>query len=182
MTSPSPTPTSRRRLSGHGLSVDLAAPWEGRIYLRPTSTAAYTSPQARASAGVPGGALGWAGETQSPVLHLANFALPGGRGDFGTGAVERMTASHAFIALLEFGQAEAGSALFASEGLPEPTPEEFDPNGLQKRLAGQAGYQRFFTLNGRPMCLYVVVGAASRLRSTIPEVNRTLTSISVEPA
>jgi len=66
--------------------------------------------------------------------------------------------------------------------IPEPAPEDFDPNALQKRLAGQAGYQRFFTVNGRPLCLYVVVGAVARLRETCTEVNRTLKTIAVEPA
>ena len=79
MTSPepvtSPSPAPRGRLQAHGLSVDLASPWEGRIYRRPTSSAVYTSPRARASTGAPGGALGWAGETQSPVLHVGNLSL-----------------------------------------------------------------------------------------------------------
>ena len=46
----------------------------------------------------------------------------------------------------------------AADGQGQP----FDPNGLQRRVPGQAGCQYFFTEQSRPMCLYVVLGSARR--------------------
>jgi hypothetical protein len=74
--------------------------------------------------------------------------------------VEIMTASNVFLALLEYGSAEVGTALFADQGVPMPRASEFSPNALQRRLSGQAGWQRFFTVNSRPFCAYVVIGSA----------------------
>lgn len=176
MTAPERAPA---RLSGLGFTVDLPPRWEGRVYQRPEPTASYASPAAR-QAGA--GSLGWQGERPHPVLHLGNFALPAGRGDYGTGAVERMGPSHVFIALLQFGQQERGSALFAPQGMPTPTPADFDPAALQRIVVGQAGYQRFFTLSGHPVCLYVVIGSRERVSPLCREVVATLSRIEVAPA
>lgn len=151
--------TAGKYLTAHGLRVGLASAWEGRIYRRAVGPAAATAAHPHAA--------GWAGEASHPVLHLANFALPANRGDYGTGAVERMAAGHVFLALLEFGPDCLGTALYAPRGLPRIKPGEFDPNGMQRRVAGQAGYQRFCTVAARPFCLYVVIGShRSALSST----------------
>lgn len=46
-----------------------------------------------------------------PVLHLANFALPEGRGDYGSGAVEVMRGGNVFIALVVVGSLARRSTL-----------------------------------------------------------------------
>lgn len=175
---PAAGPVRPTRLTGYGLSVALPPRWEGRIYRRPAPTDDFASPAARAA----GGRQGWAGERPHTVLHLANFPLPPGRGDYGTGAVETMGAQDVFVALLEFGAAELGTALFAPEGLPKPTAEQYDPAALQRRVAGQAGYQRFCTVTGRPMCVFVVLGSAARTGPLSREVLPILSAIEVAPA
>jgi hypothetical protein len=174
VTAPAPA-----RLAGLGLAVTLPPTWEARIYQRPVPTAAFRAPRAQAGGA---GALGWAGEVPRPVLHLANFALPAGRGDYGTGALDRMGPDGVFVALLEFGPDELGTALYAPQGMPVPAPYDFDPAALQRRIAGQVGYQRFFTHVGRPMCLFVVLGSRDRVGPLCRAAVAALSGIEVTPA
>jgi len=161
--------TAVRRLTGHGLSVGLLPQWEGRLYRRTVGATAGPTPNA----------AGWAGEASHPILHLANFALPAARGDYGTGAVERMGPDHIFVALLEFGADCLGTALYAPRGLPRPTPGQFNPNGMQRRVAGQAGFQHFFTEANRPFCLYAVIGSHRQAVRLTREVNAILDQVEV---
>ncbi len=172
-------------LRGYGLGVDLPQQWEGRIYQRPVADqpiapstqdpAAQVSSDQDSSAQDPADQAG----RNHPVLHLANFALPGNRGDFGTGAVERMGSGHAFIALVEFGADCLGSALYAPQGFPQLHARDFNPNGLQRRIAGQAGFQHFFTAAGRPLCLYVVLGAHRQAAAMVGQLNQLINGIEV---
>jgi hypothetical protein len=150
-------------LSGYGITSELPPGWEGRITRRPDPT----DPGAAA--------LGFqtAAELRThPVAHLANFALPPDRGDFGSGAVELMGADDALVVLFEYGPESLGTALFAPVGLPTRLgPEQFSPRQLQRVIPGQAGYQTFFTAEGRPFCLYVVLGSHARAPVLVPEVN-----------
>jgi len=158
-----------QRLAGHGLAVALPARWEGRLYRRTVGEAS----------GRAVNATGWAGEASHPILHLANFALPAVRGDYGTGAVERMAPEHIFVALLEFGTDCLGTALYAPVGLPRLQAGQFNPNGLQRRVAGQAGFQHFFTEANRPFCLYVVIGSHQQAVPLTRQVNQILDRIEV---
>lgn len=183
---------STARVAGHGLRVTLPSRWEARLYLRDAPTAVPDRQEvvpnqqgvgrrSLVAALTPAhpAAYGWPGESTNPVLHLANFALPPGRGDFGTGAVERMGPAHAFVALLEYDAEEAGRPLFAARGLPRPGVAEFDPNALQRRLPGQLGCQRFFTERDRPFCLYVVLGSRRHANALLGQVHDALTGIEV---
>jgi hypothetical protein len=156
-------------LAGHGMRVALPTRWEGRLYLRDGAPAEAEHFAAR----------GRPEEIAHPVLHLANFALPPGRGDFGTGAVETMGDGHAFVALFEYGPEEAGRPLFAAQGFPRLTVADFAPNQLQRRIAGQLGCQRFFTERGRAFCLYVVLGSQRQARSLLQEVHEVLAQLRV---
>lgn len=173
--------TRLTRLAAHGLAVAPPAPWEARIYLRDDPQPVSGEPPTRRSliGGHPA-AYGHPGESMNPVLHLANFPLPPGRGDFGTGAVERMGRQHAFVSLLEYDRVEAGRPLFAARGLPRPTVTDFAPNQLQRRLAGQLGCQRFCTVDGRAFCLYVVLGSAAHAPALISDVHRILDTVEVD--
>lgn len=155
-------------LTGHGLRVLLPPRWEARLYLREwredgPHPAAYGHPE----------------ESRNPVLHVANFPLPPGRGDFGTGAVEVMGAEHAFLALLEYDRAEAGRPLFAARGLPRLAARDFASNALQRRLPGQLGCQRFFTVRGRAFCLYAVLGSRQHASRLVREIDGVLAGITV---
>lgn len=162
-------------VAAHGLRVRLPARWEARLYLRDRPGDTSGEP----IFGVHPAAHGWAGESPNPVLHLANFALPPGRGDFGTGAVEIMRADHAFVSLLEYDAEEAGRPLFSDQGVPRPTLRDFAPNQLQRRLPGQLGSQTFFTHNGRPFCLYVVLGSREHAVALVADVHAVLDNLEV---
>jgi hypothetical protein len=125
-------------VAAHGLSLDAPSGWDVRIYKRVPDEAP---------------------ETTHPVMHAGNFALPEDRGDYGSGAVEIMGPGHVFVALLEFHPESAATTVFATRGLALPlAPREFDPQRMQRTIAGQSGLQRFFQVDGRAFCLYVVIG------------------------
>ena len=114
------------------------------------------------------------------LVHLANFALPVERGDYGSGAVEIMGSAGIFMALMEFDAAAASTALF--EGAVMPTSlavADFSADSLQRRLPNQLGTQRFFVASGRPFVLYVVLGSTLSASVLVSEVNRVMGGISI---
>lgn len=151
----------RSTVAAHGLEVTVPPRWEARLFLRD--------------------GFGEPDESMSPVLHLGNFALPAGRGDYGSGAVDKMRARHVFVALLEFGATEVGSELFSARGFPRPHVADFAPNALQRALPGQLGSQWFFTEQGRAFCLYVVLGSRQHAEGLVAEVQLVLDNITVSP-
>jgi hypothetical protein len=170
---------SAARLAGYGLSVEQPDRWEGRIYQRAVAAGPPTAAGPGRSVAAAAGPTGWSAERPHPVLHLANFALPSSRGDYGTGAVEQMGPEHAFIALVQFGTDCLGTALYAPAGFPTLNPRDFNPNGLQRRIAGQAGFQHFFTAQGKPLCLYIVLGAHRRAAELCGQLNQVIGRIEV---
>jgi len=114
------------------------------------------------------------GEQTYSVLHVANFPLPSQVADYGGGAVEQMGPTHVFIALLEFGPESAGAPLFGRSAVPFLDRSSFDPNLLHRGIAGQSAAQHFFTVAGRPYCLYVVLGDHLLRFRAAPAVNAVL--------
>jgi hypothetical protein len=167
------------RLSAHGITTELPAGWEGRITRRRRPAATLPSggsqPTARA------GAVGSPDEVPEPVVHLANFALPENRGDFGSGAVDLMASGHVFVTLFEYGPESVGQALFSHQGVPRLRPRMFAASALQKTISGQAGCQRFFTHEGRAFCLYVVLGRQNEATALVPKANTVLRATTIEP-
>lgn len=149
------------RLRSEGIEVDVPQGWDGEIYRRPTGLAP----------------LGGTHEQKNPVLHVANFPLPADRGDFGSGAVELMSADNVLLVLFEYGAGSARTALFADEGISAVRAEDFSPHTMQRPLPGQSGAQHFFSSGDRAFCLYVVLGAHSRRLELVPEVNQVVASI-----
>ena len=146
------------KLAAHGLSIGIPAGWEGRIQRRAVTVAA---------------------EKTYAVVHLANFALPEHRDDFGGGVTPAMRSPDVFVALFEYGPESLGSPLFARQGVPRVTAALFDSKRLQRPLPGQLGCQQFFTANRRPFCLYVVAGSRAYLPRIVAEVNAALAEIEV---
>ncbi|HEX3393275.1 MAG TPA: hypothetical protein VHS52_02000 [Acidimicrobiales bacterium] len=145
-----------KQLSGLGFAIDLPDGWDGRIYRRPEE----------------------ANAASNRALHAATFPLPDGLGDFAASAVEHMAESDVLVVLLEYDREAAGTALFASEGLPTSLrPDSFNPNAMPKIVPGKTGAQYFFTLAGRAFCLFVVLGSHNdrvRLASLATSVTRSI--------
>ncbi len=160
-------------LRGHDIGCTLPAGWDGRISVRGDG-----APEAFAIEGtrevftaVP-----------HPVAHLANFALPEERGDFGSGAVELMGDRDVLIVLFEYEPAAAGAPLFKARGIPRSLrASQFDPTMLRRGIAGQVGFQTFFHQAGRAFCLYVVLGNAAASSRLVQLVNSVLATVEIRP-
>jgi hypothetical protein len=147
-----------RTLSALGVAVGLPAGWEGRIQRRAVTAAR---------------------ETTHAVVHLANFALPEQRDDFGGGVTTAMRSPDVFVVLFEYGPESVGTPLFAAQGIPGVAAAGFNSKRMQRPLPGQLGCQHFFTANGRPFCLYVVAGSRAYLPRIVAEVNTVLAGVDV---
>jgi hypothetical protein len=158
-------------LNAAGLTVALPRGWEGEIFNRAPLVDGRSL----------GGPIDETGVARN-VVHLANFALPAERGDFGSGAVELMNSGAVLIILFEHGPESVDTPLFARSGIPQLTPEEFHPQQMQRTLAGQSGRQIFFNIAGRAFCLYVVLGGHRQREVLVPLVNEVLASLAIEPA
>lgn len=158
------------RVSHNGVTAELPPGWEGAF-----STA--RPARGRRTAG------GRRPEMPSlPSLHLANFALPAVRGDFGSGAVEHMGGDHAFVSLLEYGPECVGTPLFSHAGVPRRLrARDFHPRALQRTVARQAGVQVFFTQAGRAFCLYAVLGDRGNAAALADDVSRSLARLTIGP-
>lgn len=174
------------RLDGDGLRFDLPSGWEGAITRNPARTrsepglATVPEDRARANAG-PHVQVAEDGGVRMPVAHAANFPLPAALDVFGSQAVDAMGPGDGFVALVEYGPAEVGTALFARAGLPRRVrPADFSPNTLNRTLPDQVGLQVFATDNGRAFCLYVVLAGRSRIATTLTGVNDVLSSLEVQ--
>jgi len=138
------------RLAAHGVAVDVPRGWEGRILRR---AASHPAEQART------------------VVHVASFPLPEERGDFGVGVTELMRSGDVFVSLFEYGPESVGQPMFAAQGVPHLTPDQFSARRLQRTLSGQVGCQMFFTASKRPFCLYVVIAGRIHVRPLVTELN-----------
>lgn len=119
------------------------------------------------------------GVVATPRAHIANFPLPPVRGDFGSGAVERMRSGDVLICLLEEADAVIGTRLFDHEGLPVASAADFSPSGMQRPIRGQSGAQWFFHVNGRAFALYIVVGSHLSRASFIDEINQVIAAVDI---
>lgn len=149
-------------LAGRGIRVALPAGWEGEID--------------------EGLSLLSDGATRPTTVHLANFPLPAGRGDFASAAIEVMRPGDVLVVVFEYGPESAGTALFKAQGIPRSlSPSDFDRETLHHQMPGMSGVQRFFTHNGRAFCLYVVVGSHLDRADVLGEINQTLAAMEIDP-
>lgn len=146
------------QIVAHGLSVTVPPGWEGRVLRRVAATAA---------------------EQTHTVGHFGTFPLPEQRDDFGGGVTELMRTGDAFVVLFEYGAESVGTPLFEAQGIPRVDATAFSSRRLQRPLPGQLGCQLFFTVSGRPFCLYVVAGSRVALPSIVSKVNALLDRVIV---
>lgn len=152
--------TGPKRLERHGLSAEVPPGWECRI------GKTYESGD---------------GEQTYSLLHASTVPLIGSRADYGGGVVENLGPADVFVSLVEFGPEEAGSALFGEvDQLPVLEQSMFHRNQLQRRIRGQAGVQHFFTLTGRPFCLYVVLGSIVNSAALVDRANELVQGLAVQ--
>ena len=162
------------QIDAHGLSMNVPAGWEGRIFRRNASG------ETRA-AEVPGPAAP-PGEVTMPLAHLATVPIPVDAADYGSDVVETLGPTDVFMVLKEFAPEEAAKALFARVGLPRTIdPEAFDPGTLQRTIPGQAGQQIFFQESGRAFCLYIVIGDFRRRTQLAAPLNGVLAQMRIQP-
>ncbi len=147
-------------VGAHGISAELPAGFEARIFVRPVV----------------------GDEATYPVAHFATFPLPADVGDFGSGAVTLMGTDDVFVSLFDYGPSSLGTALFARQGMPRSfSTEDFRPTLLRRGLGGQSGTQWFFTEAGRPFTIYAVLGSHARRNVLVPRVNALIGSVALEP-
>jgi hypothetical protein len=159
------------KLAAHDVRVTLPAGWDGRIAVRREGAA-----EALHTAGGP---VVFTAHPR-PVVHVANFALPEERADFGNGAVELMGDRDVLVVLFEYEPESVAQPLFATRGLPRAlTAADFDPAMLRRGLPGHTGHQSFFQESGRAFCLYVVLGSSARRARLIPLVNAVLATVDI---
>jgi hypothetical protein len=179
-------------ISAFGITAQLPAGWDGSITKRPdpggdADAAPESAPETRA-APAPGTAPDTGQRraaategTENPVAHLANFALPAVRGDYGSGAVEQMTASDVLVCLVEFDPEAAATPLFAARGIPRFAVNDFTPHTMQRTIAGMCGAQAFFTESGRAFAAYVVLGSFRLRAPLVRTVNDLLAGLEIAP-
>ena len=92
-----------------------------------------------------------------------------------------MNSGAILVDLFEHGPESVDTPLFARNGVPQLTVEEFDPQQMQRTLMGQSGRQIFFNEAGRAFCLYVVLGGHRQRSVLVPLVNEVLASLVIEP-
>lgn len=144
-----------------GISIDVPSGWEATA-----SGGSFRS--------LPSGAR------EPTVVHIGTFPLPPNGASFGGDSVESMRSTDVLIVLFEYGPEVAGTAPFAFSGIPAPlNHRQFDRNALQHGVPGQSGLQHFFTVNGRPFCLYVVLGSHIDRADLVPKVNQVLTTLEI---
>lgn len=156
------------RIGAYGISVDLPRGWEAAVYRR--------SPQASGPLRVAADG----GETH-PIAHVASFALPPVRGDYGSGAVETMAEDDVLVCLLEFAPALGQTEQFSTQGVPRFRANDFDPAAMQRTVHGLCGSQAFFVEAGRSFAAYVVLGSWRGRGALVRSVNEVLSSLRIEP-
>jgi hypothetical protein len=159
-----------RTMRAHGLSVVVPAGWDGAI-TRPEG-----APNSAPTEDV--GPMG----TANPILHVSSFPLPRVRGDYGGGAVETMSPTDIFIALVEFDPDAGASALFKAAAMRRPLAEgDFSRATMHRPIPGHSGHQQFFRSGGRAFALYVALGGHRLRRMQVPRVNLVVESIRIDP-
>jgi hypothetical protein len=90
-----------------------------------------------------------------------------------------------FLAMLEYDPAVGGTPLFNEPDVPVPIhASDLSPAAFRRRMARRLGVQRFFTVNERPFCLYVVVASPQVVagRGPVKAANRVLRTVTIEPS
>ena len=149
------------RLDAPGITLDLPAGWEAEV----------DGGSGERDPGAP--------SVRTPRTHIANFALPAHRGDYGSFAVEGMPRGGALVCLLEEASPAAGSALHGRDGVPTLAVADFSADAMQRPHPGRAGAQAFFHVGDRAFVLYVVIADRLNRAAQVDEVNQVLAGVHI---
>lgn len=108
------------------------------------------------------------------VLHMSSRPLPRDRSDFGGDSIEDLRSGEIFISILEYSPTDADRGIFKRNGVPAFVPANFDPYNLHRFVLGQTGAQKFFSMNGRSFCCYVVIARNAPAPGDIGRINSTV--------
>ncbi len=162
-------------IAAHGISLSVPPGWDARIEVaRDDPILAPPAPR------LDGDRYSRSG-TLNPVVHLANYPLPARRGDYGAGAVEKMSARGVFIALVEFDVEAAATPTFARSGLPTVRLADVHPDAQQQLVRGHCGAQSFFHANGRAFSLFVVMGSWAMRKALVRTANSAVAGVKIGP-
>ena len=156
-----------RTLSAHGLRVTVPTGWDGAI---------------SRSLAVSADADEDSGGTVNPVLHVASFALPAVRGDFGGDFLMNMGPDDVFVALVEYDRSSAGTPLFDHVGPRTIHGGAFERENMHRPIQGQSGHQQFYSVGGRAFCLYVAIGSHRRRDRLSRAAAMVPATIAIDPA
>ena len=147
------------RFQAHGIAAELPEGWSGRIFRL---------------------------EGGGATLHAGTYPLVPDTSSFGDASTGALPPGGSFFALTEYlpgGGLEPGVGLFAPRRFPRPLdPASFSTRKLAHARSGQSATQHFFTVAGRPLCLYVVIApppSRTARRAQLEALNRVLASVSV---
>ena len=122
-------------------------------------------------------------EHMNPVVHLANFALPPDRGDYGVGRRRHHGRQpRARSCSSSSARERRHGAVPVGRDAPDASCEPLRAEALQRRLPGQLGYQRFFTEADRAFSLFVVLGGARQADKLCTLCNDVLAATRIEPS
>jgi hypothetical protein len=128
-------------LAAHGLAIELPKGWSGRVFRRAGGNA---------------------------TLHAGDFGVALDDGEFGDRSTGAMPPDSSFMALVEYipgAGLEPGRGLFSATRIPRRLDlTAFGTARLAHPRPGQVGTQHFFTADGRPLCLYVVLAGPRAIR------------------
>lgn len=174
--------------AGYGLLMDVPDGWLGRMFDHANDETGSSDNDTR------------------PTVHAGTFAMPTNSADFGSAAIASMTAGDVFVTLVEYtpdcmlpDEALSPSLLLAEPdptslltpdlsgfpaGYPTLSAADFVPEAMHGdfALTNPAAAQYFFSVAGRPFCLYIVCGDATNLASDLANVSAWLQSLVVTPA
>ena len=163
-------------LHAFGITVDLPHGWDGRIYRHAPVPRGPCVGAAAAAAEVTD--LATDEGTVQPVAHLANFPLPADRGDYGSGAVERMGPVTCSSASWSSTRRPRTAACSRTRAFPVSSAAALPPTRCsgRSRAARRPG---LLPRMGRAFCAYAVLGATATVPLT-PRVNDLLATVRIE--
>ena len=153
------------KLRAHGITATCRGVGTGGSSAAPSPTS--RPRRASGSSGVP--QSGWT----APVLHLGSFGLPDDRGDYGSGAVNRMRQRRRVPGAGRVRPRVGGHRDVRQDGAARGSGRATSPpRPCSDPIPNMGGVQHFCTVSGRAFCCYAVVGSLARRSALVGRAER----------